>query len=128
MTPKFLGVDSVLRIHEVSIEMFRGAGGVREPGLLDSAVAQPRATYGRDYLHDDLFAMAPAYLFHIVKNHPFVDGNKRTGLAADLSFLDVNGLSVDTPNAELYDATIAVAEARLDKPGLAEILRRLGGG
>ena len=61
--------------------------------------------------------MAAAYLVSIVKNHPFVDGNKRAGLAAALSFLDLNGIAIDHSSAVLYDATIAVAEGRLDKDG-----------
>ncbi len=82
------------------------------------------ATFGNQFLHEDLFAMAAAYVFHIVKNHPFVDGNKRTGLATGLAFLDAHGIKVVRTLA-LYDMTIAVAEGKLDKIGIAEILRRL---
>ncbi len=69
--------------------------------------------------------MAAAYLYHIVKNHPFVDGNKRTGLVAALTFLDLNGVAVDRNEPALYDLTIAVAEGRLDQSLIAEQLRRL---
>lgn len=86
------------------------------------------ATFGGQYLHDGLFMMAAAYLFHLVKNHPFVDGNKRVGLAAALSFLDVNGVALEAPATRLYDATIAVAEGQLDKEGLADLFRELASG
>lgn len=83
------------------------------------------ATFGGEYLHADGFAMAAAYLFHIVKNRPFIDGNKRAGLAALLAFLEVNGIAIEQPLPVLYDATMSVAEGTLDKNGLAELLRRL---
>lgn len=67
--------------------------------------------------------MAAAYAFHIAQNQPFVDGNKRTGLAAALVFLDMNGYSVSDPDEKLYDALIAIANKQLDKAGLAKILR-----
>ena len=69
--------------------------------------------------------MASAYLFSIVKNHPFIDGNKRTGLAAALTFLDLNGIAIDHSSDLLYDATMAVAEGRMEKEDLAALLRRL---
>jgi death-on-curing protein len=76
--PAFLGLEDVLAIHSSGIERFGGAQGVRDGGLLESALAQPRATFGGAFLHEGLFAQATAYLFYIVKNHPFIDGNKRT--------------------------------------------------
>jgi len=123
--PVFLTEQAVLIIHEDQLVEFGGAQGVRDPGLLLSAVAQPRATFGGTLLHEDLHGMAAAYLYHIVKNHPFVDGNKRTGLVAALTFLDLNGVAVDRNEPALYDLTIAVAEGRLDKSLIAEQLRRL---
>ena len=69
--------------------------------------------------------MASAYLFSIVKNHPFVDGNKRAGLVSALTFLDLNGIAIDHSSAVLYDTTMAVAEGRLGKEGLAEVFRGL---
>ena len=123
--PVFLSEQAVLLIHEEQLIEFGGAQGVRDPGLLLSAVAQPRATFGGTFLHPDLYKMAAAYLYHIVKNHPFVDGNKRTGLVAALSFLDLNGVAVDREEPALYDLMIAVADDRLAKSLIAEQLRRL---
>jgi death on curing protein len=128
MTPEFLTVDDVLAIHEEQLERFGGQAGLRDRGLLESAVAQPMATFGGEFLHEDLPAMASAYMFHIVKNHPFLDGNKRTGLLAALTFLDLNGLPIDRPSTELYEVTLAVAEGRLDKEGLTDRWRRMVGG
>ena len=92
-------------------------------GPLQSALAMPQAGTRDQYFHSDLFEMAAAYLFHIVKNHPFVDGNKRVGAVATLVFPCMNGIEVRLRNEELYDAVTAVAEGRLHKSGVAEILR-----
>jgi len=123
--PIFLDVEDVLLIHDEQLGTYGGATGVRDSGLLESAVAMPRAAAGGELLHEDVYAMAAAYAFHIAQNHPFVDGNKRTGLLAALVFLDLNGVSVRDPEAHLYDAMIAIAERRMDKPGLAAVLRNL---
>jgi death-on-curing protein len=122
---RFLTVENVITLHEFQLETYGGSAGVRDLGLLDSAVAQAAATFGGEYLHEDLAAMTAAYLFSIVKNHPFIDGNKRAGLAAALSFLDVNGIAIDHSSDLLYDATMAVAEGRLGKEELAALFRRL---
>jgi death-on-curing protein len=90
-SPRFLTVQAVLAIHEELIRRYGGSHGLRDAGLLDSAVHQPQASYGGEYLHPTLFDMAAAYLLHIVSNHPFVDGNKRTGWVACRVFLDMNG-------------------------------------
>jgi len=90
--PEFLDLEEVLEIHALQLAEFGGLGGLRDQRLLESAVAQARATAFGQLLHGDLFEMAAAYLFHIVKNHAFVDGNKRTALLAALVFLDINGV------------------------------------
>lgn len=123
--PDFLSVEDVIQIHDEQIAAYGGATGVRDQGLLESAVAMPRASFGEAYLHEDLAHMAAAYAFHVAQNQPFVDGNKRTGLAAALVFLDLNGITVLDPQETLYDAMIAIAERRMDKDGLAELLREL---
>lgn len=124
--PDFLSVEDVVQIHDEQIAAYGGAAGVRDQGLLESAVAMPRASFGEAYLHEDLAHMAAAYAFHIAQNQPFLDGNKRTGLVAALVFLDLNGVTVLDPQEKLYDAMIAIAERRMDKDGLAELLRELG--
>jgi death-on-curing protein len=88
-------------------------------------MATPRATFGGSFVHSDVFNMAAAYAFQIAENQPFVDGNKRTGLLCALVFLELNGFVVEEPPLRLHDAMIAIAEKRLDKRGLAELLRAL---
>jgi death-on-curing protein len=122
---EFLSVNDVLELHALQLERYGGSAGIRDLGLLESAVAQPEASFGGEYLHEDLFAMAAAYLYHIVRNHPFVDGNKRAGLLAALVFLDLNGISIERESDRLYDLTIAVAEGRLEKPEIASQLRQI---
>jgi death-on-curing protein len=125
VTPIFLTTDDVLAFHDLHLQRYGGSAGTRDIGLLESAVSQAKAGFGGQYLHEDLAAMAAAYLFSIVKNHPFVDGNKRTGLASALTFLDLNGIAIDHSSDVLYDATMAIAEGRLDKEGLGATFRRL---
>jgi death-on-curing protein len=112
---EFLTVEVVLALHQRQLVRFGGAAGLRDLGLLESAVAQPRASFGGTYANDGLFAMAAAYLFHIVSSHPFVDGNKRTGLLAAQVFLDVNGVTLEDDSESFYTLTMGVAEGRLDK-------------
>jgi len=127
VNPEFLTLDDVLTIHERQLARFGGIAGVRDRSLLGSALAQPRAQFGGEFLHEDPFLMAAAYLFHLVKNHPFLDGNKRTGLITALTFLGLNGFDVRLPSERLYEATMAVAEGRLDKAGLAALFREVAG-
>lgn len=122
--PHFLSVESAIAIHEESLRLFGGSAGVRDIGMLQSALAIPQSGFGNQYFHRDLFEMGAAYLFHIVKNHPFVDGNKRSGLVAALVFLEANGVEVEASNAAMSEMTLSVAEGKLDKPGIASFLRK----
>jgi len=128
VTPKFLRVEDVITIQAHQLARDGGLAGIRDRNLLESAVMQPMASFGGQYLHEDVFQMAAAYLFHVVKNHSFIDANKRTGLVTALSFLEVNGVTLADPSSLLYDATMAVAEGRLDKSGVADLFRRLAAG
>lgn len=124
--PEFLDVDDVLAIHAEGVAAFGGSAGVRDAGLLASAVATPQASFGGTLLHEDVFAMAAAYAFHIAQNQPCVDGNKRAAVLAAIVFLDLNGVDVPEATDALYEAMIGIAQRRLDKDGLAAVLRRLG--
>lgn len=124
--PAFLTLAEVLAIHQDQIERYGGTHGVRDMGLLESAVAMPQATFGGTYLHDSLFEKAAAYAYHIAENQPFLDGNKRAALASALLFLDMNGIPLDDPKGRLYGAMIEVGTRRLDKAGLARVLESLG--
>jgi len=124
MPPLFLDIDRVLRTHLSLIERYGGEKGVRDIGLLHSAVAMPQASFGGEFLHKDMFEMAAAYLFHIVENHPFVDGNKRTGAAAAIIFLAMNDVEIEADEEGLVDLTLSVARGEAGKSGIAEFFRQ----
>ncbi|MEM1203767.1 MAG: type II toxin-antitoxin system death-on-curing family toxin, partial [Acidobacteriota bacterium] len=117
--PSFLDLDEVLALHEDQIRRYGGMPGLRDLGLLSSAVAMPAATFEGEHLHEDLFAMAAAYLFHLAKNHPFVDGNKRIALAASLAFLWINGQRVEAQEDDLVDLVLGVADGSVSKAEIA---------
>ena len=121
--PVFLGVEDVLHIHEHGIALGGGSLGLRDNSLLESAVAMPQAGFGGEYLHTDIFEMAAAYLFHIVMNHPFIDGNKRAGFSTALAFLDLNGIEVLMSQTEAYNLVIGVCEGTITKQQLAAAFR-----
>ncbi len=125
LNPEFLTVEQVLMLHQRQLDRFGGGAGLRDPGLLESAVAQPQASFGGALAHDGLFAMTGAYLFHIVSNHPFVDGNKRVGLLAAVTFLHINGIRLLHGSEALYALTIGVAEGRIDKAAVTAELERI---
>lgn len=108
MDPEFLSIDDVLLIHEDQIKRYGGSPDLRDRGLLHSAVDTPQAMFGGEYLHSDYVEMAAAYLFHIVQNHPFMDGNKRTGTASAMVFLDLNGIETGIDQDDLADLVIRV--------------------
>ena len=123
MEPIFLSLDDVLESHTEQIAAYGGSDGIRDIGLLQSALAQPEAMFGGQFLHVDLFEMAAAYLFHIVLNHPFIDGNKRVGLEAALLFLEVNGISVDTTDELLVELVLRTAQGQSNKQEIAQFFR-----
>jgi death-on-curing protein len=123
LDPVFLTVEEVLDLQLTQLRLFGGLAGLRDRGLLESAIAMPQATFGGEYLHVDLFEMATAYLYHLVRDHLFADGNKRVGLHAAYVFLRVNGYDFVSDPDGVYDLVIAVAEGRVDKPSVAEAFR-----
>jgi death on curing protein len=125
VSPEFLSLDDVLEMHARQLERYGGAPGLRDRGILESALAQPMVTFGAELLHEDLFAMGAAYLFHLVMDHPFVDGNKRVGLLAALVFFDLNGIAIEQGTDELYELTLSVAEGHTSKDQVAERFREL---
>jgi death-on-curing protein len=124
MLPVFLSLQDALLIHRHQIERYGGDPGVRDLGLLESAVAMPQAGFGGAYLHADLFEMAAAYLFHIAMNHPFVDGNKRAGTATALVFLEINGIEVNVGQDTLVKMVLDVAQGKAEKPAIAAFFRK----
>ncbi len=121
--PKFLTLAEVLYLHEESLVRFGGSAGVRDRGLVDSALGSAQNAFW--YGHDGLFEIASAYAFHIAESQAFVDGNKRTAAASAIMFLRKNGVLFPADDGSLYAAMIDIANKRLDKRGWAETLRRL---
>ena len=117
--PLFLTLDEVLAVHADQIHRYGGREGVLDLGLLGSALSMPQASFDGVQLHASLAEMAAAYLFHISQNHPFVDGNKRTALAAALVFLWVNDLRLDAGEDELTELVMGVAAGRKGKADVA---------
>ncbi|MCM2282305.1 MAG: type II toxin-antitoxin system death-on-curing family toxin [Bdellovibrionaceae bacterium] len=123
MAPRFLSYEQVLRLHKGQIELFGGSHGVRDEGLLASALAQPESGFGGEYLHKDVFEMAAAYLFHLVQNHPFADGNKRIGALAAAVFLQVNGWRIIADEDDFEHLVLETAQHRKTKTEIAEFFR-----
>jgi len=123
VNPIFLSVDDILQIHQDQIGSYGGTYGIRDINLLRSAAAVPAVTFEGQFLHTDLAEMAAAYLFHIVNNHPFVDGNKRAGAASALVFLEMNEAPLDATEDDLVDVVMSVASGTLEKTGVIEFFR-----
>ena len=118
--PVFLTLAESIEIHEYQIKHFGGTNGLRSLDLLKSAVGMPASTFNGKYLHPTIPDMAAAYLFHIVENHPFVDGNKRVGTMSALVFLELNGFDFDASDKELTGVVLQVAGGRMSKDGLSQ--------
>lgn len=127
--PRFLRHAEVLALHEAAINEFGGSLGVRDPGLLDAALNMPRQSFGGQFAHEIPFGMAAAYAFHICKNHPFLDGNKRAALSSMVVFLHMNGWELEVDDLDAADKILGVAEGAVSKETLvawlAEVARPL---
>ena len=122
--PEFLTLDEVLGIHADQIRVYGGASGLRDLARLRSAIAMPETTFDGEYLHPSVFEMAAAYLFHLARNHPFVDGNKRTALLCALVFLSLNGQRLRADSDDLYLLIDGVAAGEVDKAEVSVFVRR----
>jgi death-on-curing protein len=123
LEPTFLTLDEIIAVHSDQFERYGGSLGVRDWGLLKSAIAMPAASFGGQYLHSDLYEMAAAYLFHLVQNHPFIDGNKRVGAAAADVFLTMNDLQLTAEQDDYAELVLAVARGETSKSAAAEFFR-----
>jgi len=122
---EFLTLAEAVEIHRNQVQLYGGDPGIRDYNLLSSALYIAESTFDGNLLHEDLFHMAAAYIFHLCQNHPFIDGNKRTALVCGLVFLDFNGIEIDDPSGGLYKMMMKVASGRCSKDEIAGILRRL---
>ena len=118
-TPNFIITSMVLSMHARQIERFGGTSGVRDEGLLESALAQPQATFGGQLLHPTISEQAAAYLYHLAMNHPFIDGNKRTAFAVADTFLRLNGCNLNLMDDRAYDLVMQVAQGTMTKEELS---------
>jgi death-on-curing protein len=119
--PKWLGVEAVLVMHEEQLAEHGGATGIRDLGLLESALARPRNAWS--YGQDDLVALGALYAAGVMRNHAFVDGNKRTGFLAAYSFLYINGLEIVADEAEVIVQCLSLAASEIDEAEFAAWLR-----
>jgi death on curing protein len=115
--PRWLDTTIVLDVHAEQLALFGGADGIRDLGLLESALARPINKYG--YGESDLAALAAAYAFGIARNHPFVDGNKRAAFASIIVFLGLNGFDLDAPQAEATAIILGLAAGDITEEVLA---------
>jgi death-on-curing protein len=121
--PAFLTLEEIVAIHQDQIARYGGAEGVRDWGLLQSAIAMPAAGIGGQFLHADLCEMAAACLFHLVQNHPFVDGNKRVGAVAAYVFLALNRRRLTADSDTYADLVLSVARSKTPKSTVADFFR-----
>lgn len=122
--PRFLSIEDVIEIHADQIQRYGGSLGIRDVELLQSALGMPEAGFGDQYLHADLFEMAAAYLYHIVQNHPFLDGNKRTGAMAAFVFLKLNGLTLEAGEPDFESIVLETARGQAGKDMIAKFFRK----
>lgn len=120
---KFLTLSEVFEIHRDQITRYGGTTGIRDIELLKSALGIPMTTYSGEFLHTDVYEMAAAYLFHLVKNHPFLDGNKRVGAVAALVFLLLNGQNLDAPEEDFAEMVASVAQGEIGKAEVTLFIR-----
>lgn len=121
--PYFLALEQVLRLQASLIDTYGGAPGIRDLGLLQSALAMPQASFGGQVLHPTVFDQAAAYLYHLVQNHPFVDGNKRIGAASALVFLAMNDIQIEGDETGLVALTLSVACGETGKDAIDQWFR-----
>lgn len=120
----YIRIEEVICYHDWLLEKYGGLSGIREFGLLSSAIALPKQSYMGEELHRTIWEKAAAYFFHIIKNHPFLDGNKRTGVFTCLVFLERNGISADFDEFFLEELAVSIAKNDLDKTEIAILLEK----
>lgn len=118
----FLTIEEVIQIHDDLIKEYGGLHGIRDIGLLVSAIEMPKATMFGEYLHESIYDKASAYLYHIVCNHPFLDGNKRTGAASALIFLNQNGCKTHYDMKKFEELVCKVAIGGIHKESISIFL------
>lgn len=118
--PKFIGLDAAIAMHQIQVDVFGGTHGLRDQGLLESALGQAQTTYGYT---SDIREAAAQYCISLAKNHPFLDGNKRIAADCMLTFLVLNGIEPTMDSAQLFDWAMRVAMSQMERSELAALLR-----
>lgn len=118
----FLDFDRIVQLNRLAVKTFGGSDGVRDRGLIESAIYQPQASFGEQYLHETIYQMAAAYYYHISESQGFSDGNKRTGFLALFAFLKLNGCDLTIPDDYLWPILLDVASGTKSKGELADFL------
>ena len=111
---QFIAYSLVIDLHKILIAQFGGLGGIRDKQLLESALAYPQLLYSIKG-ERDIYVIGASYLYHLIQNHPFIDGNKRIGTLAMLTFLRINGELIYIPKKELYQLAIKVATSKISE-------------
>lgn len=124
MSVLFIPNEIVLLIHRDTLQVYGGRPGIRDRNLLASALAQPKMTMGRRFVHRTVFEKAAAYGFHLCSNHPFVDGNKRVSFLLMVIFLDRNGWELKATEEDAYSLMINLASGKISKSALADWLKK----
>ncbi len=120
----FLTHEDVIQIHEDQIEQYGGSLEVRDSGLLASAIAAVESSFEGVFLHRSLQSMGAAYMFHLIQNHPFVDGNKRTGSMCALIFLNRNWAQLEVSVDELADMAFGIARGDMSKDDVIRVFEQ----
>ena len=120
----FLTLEDVLALHDELIRRYGGNPGLRDAGLLEAALAMPQAGFGLQYFHEFPHEMGAAYLFHLVRNHAFIDGNKRVALACAILFFKINRVPYSITEEEAVELTISAASGQINKNAVTEFFRR----
>lgn len=121
---RFLDINEVILVNKGQIQLFGGLHRIRDQGLLESAVYDVQASFASQYLYKDIYHMAAGYAYNIIKNHPFIDGNKRTGIVSCLMFLQYNDVELEFELDELYNLGIAIATSKCTIEKIAAILKK----
>jgi death-on-curing protein len=121
---RFLDIQEIIHIHRIQIDLFGGLHGIRDVTLLESAAHMPQAEYGGHLMYATVFEQAAAYMYHLVKNHPFLDGNKRTGTIVAITFLYANDYQPSWTNEELFTIAMNVASSKTSKEDLITLFNK----
>ncbi len=119
----YLSLEEVLLLHIKEIDRFGGSHGIRDRGLLLSAIAQAELSLFDELVYKTAYEVAATYAYHVIKNHPFIDGNKRIGILVAITFIGINGLHINTDNQELYNLAMDIAASKIDKEAVIKFFK-----